>query len=194
MKTTSTRSFPIFNISLSDLEPLRSNSSSFLMAYSVGSSSANDIVVATRNRDNNLCNCRHLPKFTVERISMFDKNPARRFRSCVDSLVSIFFFGVCCLQNGVMGYEILCDNVEVEMATKKCKYFKSIDGDLTPHYKHAFNNLKYEMQLMKDNSYTGRLERRVIMLENLNAEITTAKDILDGEFSIAIEDKKQLSG
>ncbi|CAI9268760.1 unnamed protein product [Lactuca saligna] len=108
------------------------------MAYSTGSSSTNDIVVVTRNRDNNLCNCRHPPKVIVERISMFNKNPAHRFCNCVDSLV--------------------------EMAAKKY------------------------------TSYTGRLERRVAMLKNLNVEITTAKDIIDGEFAMAVEDNKQLGG
>ncbi|CAH1424485.1 unnamed protein product [Lactuca virosa] len=131
MNTTSTRLFPVFNISLCDLEPLRSDSSSYLMSYLAGSSSANDTVVATRSRDKNLCNCRYPPKFIVERMSMYDKNPTCKFRNCVDSLV--------------------------EMAAEKCKYFKWIDGELTPHYKHAFNNLKYELQLMKDTNYTGRL-------------------------------------
>ncbi|CAI9288557.1 unnamed protein product [Lactuca saligna] len=146
MKTTSTISFPIFNISLSALEPLRSDSSSSSMAYLAGSSFVNDTVVATRDRDNNLCNCRHPPKVTVERMLMSNKNPTRRFRNCVDSLV--------------------------EMEAKKCKYFNWID----------------------DTNYTDRLEVRVALLENLNVEITTAKDIVDGEFAMTVEDDKQLSG
>ena len=61
------------------------------------------------------------------------------------------------------------------MAAEKCKYFKWIDDELTPHYKNAFNNLKYELKLMKDTSYAARLERRVALLENLNAEAIAAK-------------------
>lgn len=90
MKTTSSRSFPIYNNSLSTLEPLRIDSSS--MVYSSGSQSfENQIVVVTRNRDNNLCNYRH-PNLSVERMSMSDKNPTHRFCNCVDFLVSIIFF------------------------------------------------------------------------------------------------------
>ncbi|CAH1439962.1 unnamed protein product [Lactuca virosa] len=137
------------------------------MAYSSGSSSDNHTVLATRNRDNDLCACRH-PKLSVERMSMSDKNPACRFRNCVDSLV--------------------------EMAAEKCKYFKWIDDELTPHYKNAFNNLKYELKLMKDASYATRLERRVALLENMNAEAIAAKEIVDGELAMAIEEKKQLRG
>ncbi|CAH1438420.1 unnamed protein product [Lactuca virosa] len=137
------------------------------MAYSSGSSSENHIVLATRNRDNDLYACRH-PMLSVVRMSMLDKNPTRRFRNCVDSLV--------------------------EMATEKCKYFKWIDDELTPHYKNAFKNLKYELKLMKDTSYAARLERRVALLENLNAEATAAKEIGDGELAMAVEENKQLRG
>ncbi|CAH1449157.1 unnamed protein product [Lactuca virosa] len=101
-------------------------------------------------------------------MSMSHKNPALRFRNCVDSLV--------------------------EMAAKKCKYFRWIDDELTPHYKNGFNNLKYELQLMKDTSYTARLERRVALLENLNVEATAAKEIVDGELAMAVEENKQLRG
>ncbi|CAH1420423.1 unnamed protein product [Lactuca virosa] len=123
------------------------------MVYSSGSSSENRTVLATRNRDKNLCACRH-PKISVERMSMSDKNPD----------------------------------------LEKCKYFRWIDDELTPHYKNAFNNLKYELQLMKDNSYAARLERRVALLENLNVEATATKEIVDGELSMAVEENKQLRG
>ncbi|CAH1413675.1 unnamed protein product [Lactuca virosa] len=137
------------------------------MEYSSGSSSDNHAVLTTRNRDNDLCACRY-PKLSVERMSMSDKNLARRFRNCVDSLV--------------------------EMAAEKCKYFKWIDDELTPHYKNAFNNLKYDLKLMKETSYAARLERRVALLENLNVEAIATKEIVDGELTMAVEEKKQLRG
>ncbi|CAI9266471.1 unnamed protein product [Lactuca saligna] len=127
------------------------------MAYSSGSSSENQTVLATRNRDKNLYACRH-PKLSVERMSMSDKNPASRFRNNIDFL---------------------------------CKYFRWITDELTPHYNDVFNNLKYELQLMKETSYDARLERRVALLENLNAEATVAKEIVDGELAMAVEENKQ---
>ncbi|CAI9280429.1 unnamed protein product [Lactuca saligna] len=137
------------------------------MAYSSGSSSDNHNVLATRNHDNELCACCH-PKLSVERMSMSDKNPSRRFRKCVDSLV--------------------------EMAAEKCKHFKWINDELPPHYKNAFNNLRYELKLMKDISYVARLKRRVALLENLNVEAIAAKEIVDGELAMTIEENKQLRG
>ncbi|KAL7597031.1 hypothetical protein Lser_V15G27705 [Lactuca serriola] len=137
------------------------------MAYSSGSSSENQTVLVTRNHDKNMCTCRH-PNLSVERISMSDKHPARRFRKCVDSLV--------------------------EMAAEKCKYFRWIDDELTPHYMNAFNNLKYELQMMKNTSYAARLEKRVALLENLNAEATAAKEIVDDELSMDVAEYKQLRG
>ncbi|KAL7600369.1 hypothetical protein Lser_V15G22249 [Lactuca serriola] len=137
------------------------------MAYSSGSSSDNHTVITTRNRDNDLCACLH-PKLSVERMSMSDKNPDRRFCNCLDSLV--------------------------EMAAEKCKYFKWIDDELPPHYKNAFNNLKYELKLMKYTSYAARLERRVVLLENLNDEAIAAKEIVDGELVKYVEENKKLRG
>ncbi|CAI9259779.1 unnamed protein product [Lactuca saligna] len=137
------------------------------MTYSSRSSSDNHTVLAIWNRDNDLCACRHL-KLSVEKMSMSDKNPARRFCNCVDSLV--------------------------KMAAEKCKYFKWIDDELTPHYNNAFNNLKSELKLIKDTSYAARLERRVALLENLNVEAIVAKEIVDGELAIVVEKKKQLRG
>ena len=61
------------------------------------------------------------------------------------------------------------------MAAEKCKYFRWIDDELTPHCKNAFNNLKYKLKLIKDTSYAARLERSIALVENLNAEAIAAK-------------------
>ncbi|CAH1426744.1 unnamed protein product [Lactuca virosa] len=47
---------------------------------------------------------------------------------------------------------------------------------------------------MKDTSYATRLERRVALLENLNAEATAAKEIVDGELAMVVEENKELRG
>ncbi|CAI9291046.1 unnamed protein product [Lactuca saligna] len=101
-------------------------------------------------------------------MSMSDKNPPWRFCNYIDSLA--------------------------EMVVEKYKYFKWFDDELSPHYKIAFNNLKYELKLMKDNSYAARLERRIALLENLNNEAIAAKEIVDSELVKVVEENKQLRG
>ncbi|CAH1418961.1 unnamed protein product [Lactuca virosa] len=95
-------------------------------------------------------------------MSWSDKNLAGRFRYCVDSML--------------------------EMATTKCKYFRWIDDELTPHYNNIFNSFKYELQLMKDTSYSGRPNRRIATLEKLNVETNVAKDCSEAELAVTIEE------
>lgn len=64
--------------------------------------------------------------------------------------------------------------------------------ELTPHYKNAFNGLKYKLQLMKDNIYLGRPETRIVMLEKLNDVTTAAKPSRDVEFAMEVEENKRL--